>query len=118
MLAALVLFAAGFVAGVGATRARQQRWLRENLLADPARVRNTAFLRALDQQLGLDGAQRARASALLEAQSAEYRAAIELARPRLRVLRRELARDLAPSLSAAQRASLEATLSALDGRAP
>ena len=115
-LAGALIFAAGAVTGGAVVRQRQQRWLREHLASDPAQVRTAVFLRALDARLSLDASQRARAESLLVAQSAEYRDAIELSRPRLRALRARFADELGPSLRPEQRASLAAALRELDAR--
>lgn len=108
-LAALValVFALGVATGVYASRAGQQRQLRETLQGDPAAMRARLMLPALEERLDLTSTQRAEVARLLDAQAADYRAAVEACRPQVRALRRELIRALAPSLTPAQRTRLE-----------
>jgi hypothetical protein len=106
VLVALV-FAAGVATGGLAGRAVQQRRLHELLVGDPAVLRSRLMLYALDHRLELTPDQHAEAERVLRAQEEPYRQALELSRPSVRALRRELASDLAPRLDPAQRALLE-----------
>lgn len=100
-------FVLGAAAGGFATRAVQQRRLRELVTGDPAVMRTRLTMFALEHRLALLPNQRAEAERILVAQEGEYRAAAELCRPRIRDLRRELVRQLAPVLDPNQAGALD-----------
>lgn len=102
-----LVFVLGAVAGGFASRAIQQRRMRDLVVGDPAVMRARLTLYALDQRLHLTPAQRAAAEGVLSAQARPYRDALELCRPPIRELRREMARQLAPTLDPAQRRLLD-----------
>ena len=106
-LLVVVVFVLGVVVGGLASRATQQRRIRELSTGDPAATRARLTLAALDDLLALSDAQRAEAERLLRAQSERFREAVEPCRPRTRALRRELLQQLLPALTADQRATLE-----------
>ena len=106
-LAVVLVFVLGAVAGGFASRAVQHRRMRELILGDPAEMRTQLTLYALTHRLDLTSRQRAEAEQMLRAQEAPYRQALELSRPQIRALRRELARQLGPTLAPDQRALLE-----------
>ena len=76
-------------------------------MGDPAIMRTRLMLYALDQRLSLTPPQRAEAERVLRAQEDSYRQALELSRPYIRELRRDMARQLGPSLEPNQRVNLE-----------
>lgn len=103
----LFVFLAGVVAGGFASRAVQQRRMRELVMGDPAIMRTRLTLYALDQRLSLTPTQRAEAERVLHEQEPRYRDALERSRPEVRELRKDMAKRLEPSLTADQRAVLE-----------
>ena len=102
-----IVFLVGALSGGLATRAFQQRRVRELVMGDPAIMRTRLMLYALDQRLSLTPPQRAEAERVLRAQEDSYRQALELSRPYIRELRRDMARQLGPSLEPNQRVNLE-----------
>jgi hypothetical protein len=116
VLLMLAIFLLGAATGGFAMRAAQQRRLRALLEADPVEVRQDLFLRALDAKLELDARQRQVVSETLDQQRDRYRAAINQARPTIRILRNEVVEALRPTLDAEQRSALEALLRTRDAK--
>ena len=102
-----LVFVLGAAAGGFGARAIQQRRMRELILGDPAAMRARLTLYALDHRLRLTPAQRTEAERILDAQAGRYRDALELCRPPIRELRRDMARQLGPALDPAQRSVLD-----------
>jgi hypothetical protein len=116
VLLMLAIFLLGAATGGFAMRAAQQSRLRGLLEADPVEVRQDLFLRALDAKLELDARQRQVVSETLDQQRDRYRAAINQARPTIRLLRNEVVEALRPTLDAEQRSALEALLRTRDAK--
>ncbi len=104
------VFVLGAVAGGFASRALQERRMRELILGDPAEMRTRLTLHALEHRLELTAEQRAEAERLLRAQQEPYRQALERSRPQIRELRREMAKELEPILQPEQKVILEELL--------
>jgi len=104
------VFVMGTMTGALVMRAVQQRRFRALILADPVVLRHDLTLYAFQARLALTIEQRAALERILTEQEGRYREAMELSRPGVRKLRRELADGLSPMLTEAQRTTLEGLL--------
>lgn len=102
-----IVFVIGALTGALVMRGIQQRRFREIILADPVAQRHDLTVYAFQTRLGLNADQRAVLERILAEQQGRYRETMELSRPGVRKLRRELAERLLPVLTESQRATLE-----------